>query len=98
MTHSPLAGTLYTPQWMNSPNLAFLNHSRDAKFALEASVEARGAGGALPTAGSAVATMASMRAKAKDVSRFIVHSLRALQVRRLIPSGPIFRRALPREG
>src|SRR5882672_11418177 len=98
MTHSPRAGTLYTPQWMNRPNLAFLNHSRDAEFALEASGEARAAGGALPAAGSAVATMAGMRARARAASLFMFHSPRAAQVKKWIPSVPIFRRALPREG
>src|SRR5882672_797365 len=98
MTHSPRAGTLYTPQWMNMPNLAFLNHSRDAEFALEASGESRSAGGVLLAAGSAVATRAGKRAKAKAASLFTVHSPRAVQVRRLFPSGSIFRRASPRAG
>src|ERR1700761_1862703 len=32
MYHSPADGTLYTPQWMNMPNLAFSNHSRALRF------------------------------------------------------------------
>src|SRR5690242_18098553 len=32
MTHSPSPSTLYTPQWMNRPNLEFWNHSRAFRF------------------------------------------------------------------
>ena len=43
MTHSPAAGTLYLPQWMNRPNFVFRNQYRACWFTVEGSAEEDGA-------------------------------------------------------